>query len=202
MVCVYLYKYTTTKFSWIIHNYNCSKFYSFKLIVYCVIFCRLTAFVLRVLCEAQKYHHVDEQIMCSGVRYILSKQQPDGAFGDDSPIYHKEMLVRSVPSAWCTIQIQMCYARLESILWTSIFFSRLLISGKARIQKNFPGGTPSRSAHGIDNTLYVSHCRQFSDILLSIFLFTETRIIKVHSIFSTWQLIAPTPPTANCTLKL
>lgn len=62
--------------------------------------------------------------------------------------------------------------------------------------------TPSRSAHGIDNTLYVSHCRQFSDILLSIFLFTETRIIKVHSIFSTWQLIAPTPPTANCTLKL
>lgn len=89
---------------------------SIRLIVYCVIFCRLTAFVLRVLCEAQKYHHVDEQIMCSGVRYILSKQQPDGAFGDDSPIYHKEMLVRSVPSAWCTIQIQMCYARLESIL--------------------------------------------------------------------------------------
>lgn len=59
--------------------------------------------MLRVLCEAQKYHHVDEQIMCSGVRYILSKQRPDGAFDDESPIYHKEMLVCSRPILCFTI---------------------------------------------------------------------------------------------------
>lgn len=76
--------------------------------------------MLRVLCEAQKYHHVDEQIMCSGVRYILSKQRPDGAFDDESPIYHKEMLVCSRPKAQGSyalpFQIQKCAVRLESIL--------------------------------------------------------------------------------------
>lgn len=73
--------------------------------------------MLRVLCEAQKYHHVDEQIMCSGVRYILSKQRPDGAFDDESPIYHKEMLVYvQGPSYALPFQIQKCAVRLESIL--------------------------------------------------------------------------------------
>nr|XP_022345651.1 complement C3-like [Crassostrea virginica] len=72
----------------------------------------LTAFVLRVLCEAQKYHHIDEHILCSGIRYILSKQRTDGAFDDDSPIYHKEMLGGNIGdisrTAYILISIREC----------------------------------------------------------------------------------------------
>lgn len=98
----------------------------------------LTAFVLRVLCEAQKYHHVDEQIMCSGVRYILSKQRPDGAFDDESPIYHKEMLGGNVGdisrTAYILISINECACkpveavldiqRAVSYLETNLFYAR------------------------------------------------------------------------------
>lgn len=94
--------------------------------------------MLRVLCEAQKYHHVDEQIMCSGVRYILSKQRPDGAFDDESPIYHKEMLGGNVGdisrTAYILISIKECACkpveavldiqRAVSYLETNLFYAR------------------------------------------------------------------------------
>lgn len=84
--------------------------------------------MLRVLCEAQKYHHVDEQIMCSGVRYILSKQRPDGAFDDESPIYHKEMLVRSRPIVCFTISnTKVCGSIGIYTLNNNFFLLKLLI---------------------------------------------------------------------------
>lgn len=87
--------------------------------------------MLRVLCEAQKYHHVDEQIMCSGVRYILSKQRPDGAFDDESPIYHKEMLVCSRPIVcftsvrfdWNLYFEQLFFFLLKLLIFDALFSS-------------------------------------------------------------------------------
>ncbi|XP_056012206.1 complement C3-like isoform X2 [Ostrea edulis] len=98
----------------------------------------LTAFVLRVLCEAQKYYHIDDQIVCSGIRYILSKQRSDGAFDDESPIYHKEMLGGNIGdisrTAFILISIKECSCRPEGAdvntekavqyLETNLFYAR------------------------------------------------------------------------------
>ncbi|XP_062614828.1 complement C3-like [Saccostrea cucullata] len=98
----------------------------------------LTAFVLRVLCEAQKYYHIDEQILCSGIRYILSKQRSDGAFDDEAPVYHKEMLGGNIGdisrTAFILISIQGCSCKPEGsainiqravqYLKTNLFYAR------------------------------------------------------------------------------
>ncbi|KAK8771551.1 hypothetical protein V5799_025205 [Amblyomma americanum] len=42
----------------------------------------LTAFVVRTLCEAQKSILIDENVITSGLRYILTQQKQDGSFHD------------------------------------------------------------------------------------------------------------------------
>nr|QVN30053.1 complement component 3 [Pinctada fucata] len=52
----------------------------------------LTAFVLKVFCEAQRYSHIDPMVICTGMEYLFSRQRHDGSFDDEYPVYHKEML--------------------------------------------------------------------------------------------------------------
>ncbi|KAH7967278.1 hypothetical protein HPB49_023810 [Dermacentor silvarum] len=52
----------------------------------------LTAFVVRTLCEARKSVLIDENVLTSGLRYILTQQQQDGRFHDIYKLHHGDLL--------------------------------------------------------------------------------------------------------------
>ncbi|KAK8756775.1 hypothetical protein V5799_000522 [Amblyomma americanum] len=52
----------------------------------------LTAFVVRTLCEARKSILIDEKVVTSGLRYILTQQKQDGSFHDISNLIHGDLL--------------------------------------------------------------------------------------------------------------
>lgn len=52
----------------------------------------LTAFVVRTLCEARKSVLIDENVLTSGLRYILTQQQQDGRFHDIYKLHHDDLL--------------------------------------------------------------------------------------------------------------
>ncbi|XP_064470896.1 A.superbus venom factor 1-like [Ornithodoros turicata] len=52
----------------------------------------LTAFVVKNLCEARKWIRVDEHAVTSALAFLISKQNVDGSFVEDSPVVHTEML--------------------------------------------------------------------------------------------------------------
>ncbi|GBM70646.1 Complement C3 [Araneus ventricosus] len=52
----------------------------------------LTAFVIKVFCQATELVHIDEEVMCSGVRWLINNQQPDGSYMEISPVYHMDMM--------------------------------------------------------------------------------------------------------------
>ncbi|XP_075536440.1 venom factor-like [Dermacentor variabilis] len=52
----------------------------------------LTAFVVRSLCEARKSVLIDENVLTSGLHYILSQQQQDGRFHDIWKLIHGDLL--------------------------------------------------------------------------------------------------------------
>ncbi|XP_050044540.1 venom factor-like [Dermacentor andersoni] len=52
----------------------------------------LTAFVVRSLCEARKSVLIDENVLTSGLHYILTQQQQDGRFHDISKLIHGDLL--------------------------------------------------------------------------------------------------------------
>ncbi|XP_076367975.1 LOW QUALITY PROTEIN: venom factor-like [Tachypleus tridentatus] len=52
----------------------------------------LTAFVMRVFCQAQKLIEIDEKVICSGMQWLVQRQKPDGSFVDEKPVIHQEMI--------------------------------------------------------------------------------------------------------------
>ena len=56
---------------------------------------RLTAFVARVLCAAQKFDgvEIDQALICDSVSWLLENQRQDGAFLEVKDIIHKSMMV-------------------------------------------------------------------------------------------------------------
>lgn len=72
----------------------------------------LTAFVLRNLCEARKSTMIDEAVITSGLRYMMTQQQHDGSFKDAYHLHHKELLGGvdgPVPlSAYVLLTLQEC----------------------------------------------------------------------------------------------
>ncbi|NXY51488.1 CO3 protein, partial [Ceuthmochares aereus] len=53
----------------------------------------LTAYVAKVFAMARKLVHIDTEVVCGAVKWlILEKQKPDGIFQEDAPVIHKEMV--------------------------------------------------------------------------------------------------------------
>ncbi|XP_069737624.1 complement C3 [Phaenicophaeus curvirostris] len=53
----------------------------------------LTAYVAKVFAMARKLVHIDPEVVCGAVKWlILEKQKPDGIFQEDAPVIHKEMV--------------------------------------------------------------------------------------------------------------
>ncbi|KAH6940100.1 hypothetical protein HPB50_024757 [Hyalomma asiaticum] len=52
----------------------------------------LTAFVVRTLCQARKSIHIDENVLTSGLNYILTQQRQDGRFHDIYKLHHGDLL--------------------------------------------------------------------------------------------------------------
>lgn len=61
---------------------------------YCFSF-RITAYVMKVFSMANSYIIVSEKHLCGPLLYLLNnKQQPDGSFKEDNPVYTPSMTVR------------------------------------------------------------------------------------------------------------
>ncbi|NWR81836.1 CO3 protein, partial [Centropus unirufus] len=53
----------------------------------------LTAYVAKVFAMSIKLVHIDPEVVCGAVKWlILEKQKPDGIFQEDAPVIHKEMV--------------------------------------------------------------------------------------------------------------
>ncbi|KAL0202476.1 hypothetical protein M9458_000494, partial [Cirrhinus mrigala] len=52
----------------------------------------LTAYVAKVFAMASNIVHIDQNVVCSALKWlILNKQLPDGVFREDAPVIHGEM---------------------------------------------------------------------------------------------------------------
>lgn len=67
------------------------------LIAFLFIKSRLTAFVMRVFCEAQQFDgvNIDEEMVCQSVDWLVGNQRVDGALPEVQMVYHREMVVSS-----------------------------------------------------------------------------------------------------------
>lgn len=55
---------------------------------------RLTAYVGKVFALASDIISVEENVLCSALKWlILNSQMPDGTFKESAPVYHAEMVV-------------------------------------------------------------------------------------------------------------
>ena len=65
---------------------------------FCIFFLtsRLTAFVMRVFCEAQQFAgvNIDENLVCESVNWLLQTQRGDGSIPEVHAVAHREMVVR------------------------------------------------------------------------------------------------------------
>lgn len=52
----------------------------------------LTAFVLKVFCQAKTYIDIDQNVICGGMNWLFSKQNNNGSFTENSAVYHKEIM--------------------------------------------------------------------------------------------------------------
>ena len=62
-----------------------------------VYFLRLTAFVMRVFCQAQKFAgvNIDQDLVCTSVGWLVANQRADGALPEVNAVIHREMVVRN-----------------------------------------------------------------------------------------------------------
>lgn len=58
-----------------------------------LLYCRLTAFVLKVFCQAKAYIDIDQNVICGGMNWLFAKQNNNGSFTENSAVYHKEIMV-------------------------------------------------------------------------------------------------------------
>ena len=69
---------------------------------------RLTAFVMRVFCHAQKFDgvNIDEKLVCDSVNWLIQNQRAaDGALPEVYAVIHSEMVVRNAASRMRTTEI-------------------------------------------------------------------------------------------------
>ncbi|GFW56852.1 complement C3 [Trichonephila clavipes] len=79
----------------------------------------LTAFVIKVFCQASQLVYIDEDVMCSGVKWLLEHQQPDGSFNEDNPVFHVELVGgvqgRTPLTAFVLISLEECKCDVENL---------------------------------------------------------------------------------------
>jgi hypothetical protein len=59
---------------------------------------RLTAFVLKVFCQASKFDgvQIDQNLLCQSVQWLVQNQRADGAFPEMHGVAHREMVVSNL----------------------------------------------------------------------------------------------------------
>nr|XP_050031301.1 A.superbus venom factor 1-like [Dermacentor andersoni] len=79
----------------------------------------LTAFVLKVFCEAQDVIDISPDVIEKGLSWLSRQQQPDGSFQELDPILHREMLGsvqgRTAMTAFVLLTLQECAAASASL---------------------------------------------------------------------------------------
>ncbi|XP_077986835.1 A.superbus venom factor 1-like [Glandiceps talaboti] len=51
----------------------------------------LTAFTMKIFCQAKEFIFVDPEVICSATRWLMTMQRPDGGFRENYLVHHKEM---------------------------------------------------------------------------------------------------------------
>ncbi|XP_054715979.1 ophiophagus venom factor-like [Uloborus diversus] len=79
----------------------------------------LTAFVMKVFCQASEMVHIDEHVLCGGIEWLINHQQPDGSYLEARPVYHVDMMggvEGKVPlTAFCLIALEECTCDKEKL---------------------------------------------------------------------------------------
>ncbi|XP_049513819.1 complement C3 [Dermacentor silvarum] len=79
----------------------------------------LTAFVLKVFCEAQNVIDISPDVIEKGLLWLSRQQQPDGSFEELDPIVHREMLGsvhgKTAMTAFVLLTFQECAAASASV---------------------------------------------------------------------------------------
>ncbi|GFQ73057.1 complement C3, partial [Trichonephila clavata] len=79
----------------------------------------LTAFVVKIFCQASEFVHIDEHVMRSGVKWLLDHQQDDGSFVEDNPVFHAELVGgvqgRIPLTAFVLISLEECKCDVENL---------------------------------------------------------------------------------------
>ncbi|XP_070581805.1 complement C3-like [Ptychodera flava] len=72
----------------------------------------LTAFSMKIFCQAKEFIFVDQQVICQATRWLLTMQNEDGSFRENYMVHHKEMTggVHGAPSftAFVLIALEEC----------------------------------------------------------------------------------------------
>lgn len=61
--------------------------------IHFVLFCRLTAFVVKSFSEAKPFTFIDDNVINRAVNWLVNNQDPSGAFRETGNVIHKEMQV-------------------------------------------------------------------------------------------------------------
>ncbi|XP_077987221.1 A.superbus venom factor 1-like [Glandiceps talaboti] len=51
----------------------------------------LTAFAMKIFCQAKEFIFVEPEVICSATRWLMTMQRPDGGFRENGVVIHKEM---------------------------------------------------------------------------------------------------------------
>ncbi|CAI9738204.1 complement component C3 [Octopus vulgaris] len=71
----------------------------------------LTAFVLKVFCQAAEFEYVDPMLTRTAITWLINKQKPDGSFVENNPVIHTEMmggLSKQAMTAFVLISLMEC----------------------------------------------------------------------------------------------
>ncbi|XP_035221977.1 complement C3-like, partial [Stegodyphus dumicola] len=79
----------------------------------------LTAFVMKVFCQANELIHIDENVLCSGIKWLIDDQQPDGSYIESHPMYHLDMMGgvqgKTPMTAFALIALEECKCDAENL---------------------------------------------------------------------------------------
>ncbi|XP_035209021.1 ophiophagus venom factor-like [Stegodyphus dumicola] len=80
----------------------------------------LTAFVMKVLCQANELVHIDENVLHTGVKWLLDNQQDsDGSYIESHPMYHLNMMGgvqgNIAMTAFALIALEECNCDVEKL---------------------------------------------------------------------------------------
>nr|BAK64109.1 complement component 3-1 [Hasarius adansoni] len=80
----------------------------------------LTAFVIKVFCQATELIHIDDDVVCSGVKWLIKNQERDGSYVEKHPMYHVDMMGgvqgKTPMTAFALIALEECKCDEEHLL--------------------------------------------------------------------------------------